>query len=247
LRKSINIPVHIITYALTNRVTNHLKLFVYLKVNCKGFICYNKNTLRLWAKEIGLSDKTVSNCINWLFKNRWISCNSKREAIHVVSFKKILQKVKRFTLRSVAYFEPRSILDYKYFKAFCCAAAVGCAIRKQKYINSKRSASSKGIAITNRLERKFGFSALANSYLAKYLNVSVSTAFRYKKEACNAGFIEIRKNEKYLRTNGEKISASLINLFKTYNVENGLKTKNGFIIEVLSDSVKSNILIKRKK
>src|SRR5690606_14859693 len=67
----------------------------------------------------------------------------------------------------------------------------------------RQSVINKGVATTN-CKRINGFYPMPNGYLAKCLRVSLATAFRFKKEAEEAGFIETKAGFSYLLSEEDK-------------------------------------------
>lgn len=203
MRGYTNIPVSLCEFALVNRKINQLKLYIHLKLNSDGFVVYNEKSYKEWSKEIGISSKTIKTSLDWLIKNKWITVNGKRNALHIISYKKLGQKL-GLNFKSGILFEPTSLADYEYFKAFCCATVICYYLNKKRYFDRHRqSVIRKGVATTN-YTRKSGFYSMPNGYLAKCLGVSLATAFRFKKEAEDAGFIETKAGFSYLLSDEDR-------------------------------------------
>src|SRR5690606_15276237 len=175
--------------------------YIHLKLNSDGFVVYNEKGYKEWSKEIGISYKTVKSSLYWVIKNKWITVNGKRNALHIISYKKLEQKL-RLNFKSGILFEPTSLADYEYFKAFCCATVICYYLNKKRYFD-RQSVINKGVATTN-CKRINGFYPMPNGYLAKCLRVSLATAFRFKKEAEEAGFIETKAGFSYLLSEEDK-------------------------------------------
>ena len=86
------IPIGVIERAIVGRKLNHLKIYIYLKCISSGHLHINLESKKVWAKEIGITTKTLENCLQWLLKNRWLSLNSKRSSLRVVSYKQLKRK-----------------------------------------------------------------------------------------------------------------------------------------------------------
>jgi hypothetical protein len=146
-------------------------------------------------------------------------------------------------------------------KAFLIGAIIEDLIRKQKkklkYSNNNNN-SKRMILRAERLkgrsfqpEDKFAsFFPMANIALSKILNISIQTAFEYKKLAQKHGFIEIKKNNNpidispnelwlYKKSVGEKEAARI----------RKIKTGKGryIVYRQECDTVKSNVIFAYSK
>ena len=88
-----NIPATLCEYALVNRKINQLKLYIYLKVNCSGEISYNYKSYSKWSKELEISSKTTKSSLAWLIENKWVTVNSKKETLKIISYRKLSKKL----------------------------------------------------------------------------------------------------------------------------------------------------------
>ena len=88
------IPIGLIQYALVRRKLNHLKIYTFLKCISSGHLSVKANSYKIWAQEIGISEKTLKTCLDWMLKNRWLSFNSKTQSLRVVSYKQLKRKYK---------------------------------------------------------------------------------------------------------------------------------------------------------
>lgn len=241
-----NIPATLCQYALVNKKINELKLFIYLKINSDGEIFYNRYSHSKWARELDISSKTVKSSLSWLIKSKWITVNGIKGTLKIISYKKLSKKL-NLKFKSGYLFEP---LNYKYFRAMCCGVVITYYMGKKRYFN-RQSGNIKGFATLKNCKRNNGFSPMPNNYLAKCLNVSLATAYRYKREAETGGFIETRPNFNYIEDeDGKRISSEYYDLFIIVNEFNELpniirKTKRS-LKKVEPDLIHSNILLKRK-
>lgn len=248
MRGYTNIPVSLCEFALVNRKVNHLKLYIHLKLNSDGFVVYDEKSHKEWSKEIGISSKTIKTSLDWLIKNKWITVNGKRNALHIISYKKLGQKL-GLNFKSGILFESNRQIDYGYFKAFCCAAVICYYLNKKRYFN-RQSVIIKGIANTN-CKRTSGFYPMANGYLAKCLRVSLSTAFRIKNEAEEAGFIETISGFSYLTNNtGVRITKEHFEAARYVSAMEGLPNRlrkgKRYIKQVESDLIHCILKIKKR-
>lgn len=247
MRTYTNIPVSLMEFALVNRKVNQLKLYIYLKLNSDGYVVYNNQSFNEWAKQLGISSKTIKTTFNWLIENKWISINSKRSSLNIISYSKLLRKI-YLNYKSGILFEPSDIKDYKEFKSFINGALIAYYLCKKRYFD-RQSAIKKGVANTNCKKVK-GFYPMANAYLAKCLGVSISTAFRIKNEAEKAGFVETVSGFSYMLTKtGEKIGKEhfegYLIMIKKEGLNVPLRKGKRYLMQVESDLVKC--ILKTKK
>jgi len=250
MRGYTNIPVSLCEFALVNRKINQLKLYIHLKLNSDGFVVYDEKSYKEWSKEIGISSKTIKTSLDWLIKNKWITVNGKRNALHIISYKKIGQKI-GLNFKSGILFEPTCLADYEYFKAFCCATVICYYLNKKRYFD-RQSVIIKGVATTN-CKRTNGFYPMPNGYLAKCLGVSLATAFRFKKEAEDAGFIETKAGFGYLLDEKDEKDSDIekkskYKIKKVKNKEKIFKTEDYEIIkQILVDVYKEPNRLRKGK
>ena len=250
MRGYTNIPVSLCKFALVNRKINQLKLYIHLKLNSDGFVVYDEKSYKEWSKEIGISSKTIKTSLDWLIKNKWITVNGKRNALHIISYKKIGQKI-GLNFKSGILFEPTCLADYEYFKAFCCATVICYYLNKKRYFD-RQSVIIKGVATTN-CKRTNGFYPIPNGYLAKCLGVSLATAFRFKKEAEDAGFIETKAGFGYLLDEKDEKDSDIekkskYKIKKVKNKEKIFKTEDYEIIkQILVDVYKEPNRLRKGK
>lgn len=240
-----NIPALLCEYALINRKVNQLKLFIYLKINCSGEIEYNESSYSTWAKEICVNSKTVKTSLKWLIKNKWVTVNSKKKTLRIISYKNLSKKL-NIDFNTGYLFEPES---YKYFKAMCCGIVITFYLNRKRYFN-RRSGNIKGFAMSKNRKKNNKFYPMPNGYLAECLGLSIATAYRYKDEAEKQGFIKTKSNLSFIENNiGERITADNYFALILENQKNSSgKIRKGvkYLKEVEPDLIHSNITLKKK-
>lgn len=246
MRTTTNIPVSLCEYALVNRKVNQLKLFMYLKLHCDGYI---EEDINKWSKQIGIQVKTVKSSLKWLIKNRWITVNSKRNVLHVISYERLTSKLK-MKVNTGILIDLKTEVDYQNFRALCCAVIITYYVRRKRYFD-RRSERIYGGSKKNRSGVK-GFYPMPNGYLAKCLHLSTSTAFRIKQEAEKARFIETKKDYVFLETfDGARVSKDKFDLIRKVELKEGHpdKVRKGqkYIKYVSSDLISSIFQCKKKR
>lgn len=235
-----NIPVQLCEYALVNRKTNQLKLYIYLKINSDGEIYYYERSFNEWAEKLHINYKTIKNSLEWLIKNKWITVNSKKHTLKIISYQRLGRRL-HFDSKSGYLFESN---DYKDFKALCCGVVITHYLNRKRYFN-RRSVNLKGFAMIK--NRKKGFYPMANKYISTSIGVSLSTAYRYKNEAEKAHYIKTISDSNYMEdSNGNKIASDNYLIFKKNGEENKIRQGKNYLKEISSDLIHSNIKLKRK-
>ncbi|MFC4687848.1 hypothetical protein ACFO4P_12965 [Epilithonimonas pallida] len=241
-----NIPASLCEYALVNQKINQLKLYIYLKINCSGEISYDVSSYGKWAKELSVSSRTIKNSLVWLIKNKWITVDSIQNTLRIISYKNLAIKLD-LKFKTGFLFEPE---NYKYFKAMCCGVVITFYMGRKRYFN-RQSGNIKGFAISKNCKKNDGFTPMPNNYLAKSLNVSTATAYRYKEQAENGGFIETKSNLNFvMNSKGEKITSDNYFAFILNHKEEGkpntIRNHKKHLQEVDADLIHSFITLKKK-
>jgi hypothetical protein len=197
---------------------------------------------------LGVSVKTIESSLKWLTSQKWVTVNSRREALHIISYSKLSLKLD-LSFRTGVLFEPRTQKDYEYFKSFCCGVVISYYLGKKRYFD-RQSVIKKGVAIKN-CSRKNGYYPMANAYLGKCLGVSLSTAFRIKQQAEKDGFIDVVSSFSYLEDiSGNKIESIHYEALRYVSYKEGqpnrLRKTRQYLKVVESDLVSSHLRVKKK-
>lgn len=187
----MNIPITLIAYALSHKVVNQLRLYLYLKSVSSGHFKVDKRSVHEACKYLAYySDKTFFKNLNWLISKKWITFNSISKNCRVISFSRLCHKLNCKTKTGVI-FETK---DFKHFRPFLYAAVITWSIRyKSRCLSGwqkRQPASNKGD--TSKSMSAISFKSrnqLPNRYLAKILQLDHSTISRYKKASSSAGYI----------------------------------------------------------
>jgi hypothetical protein len=241
-----SIPVELCKYALINRKTNHLMLFVYLKHISSGHLRFDTSLYKVWATDLNISERTVRNCITWLIKNKWITVNNKRKSLRIIQYSQLCRKLDLSRKLSCIY-EPE---DFSKFINFCCAVVITYYLNSKYWMDRKRRSVFKmGNTSTNRNSYSYSFKTMPIRYLAKCLDVSNATANNYKKMAIEANFLTIKSQVNIITDdNGVKLSKELITVFKheEKSITGRLRLGKKYLKFVEADLIKSDIILKRK-
>lgn len=241
------IPVGLCEYALKNRKVNHLKLYVYLKHISDGHIPHDPSLYECWATDIECSKRWIYEGLDWLIKNKWITVNSKRKSLRIISYQQLCKRL-CIIAEIAAVYEPE---EFTYLTNFCAAVVISYNCKRKAWLDKKRRPVSKmGDASTSRNFCSKGYYTLPIRYLSKCLGVSDATANNYKQKAVKAGLIEVKK-QVVIQTDveGNKLSKDKILVYKEVDASNSGRLRIGskYLKMVEADQIKPYILLKRKR
>jgi hypothetical protein len=232
--KPMNIPIELLAFALSNRKVNPLRLFIYLKDQGSGYVSWNAEFKEKILSDLDLkSPKTIEANLTWLLRNGWVSINTKRASVRVVSYL-VLAKKLHFQCATGAVCELENLNNFRPF----IYAAVVTYYLQYKFRIARQSARKKGRTTTNCHYRD-----LPANYLAKVLNLGKSTIVRYRQKAWDAGFIKMKHRYKPLLIPIEELKFCRI-----YGDEEAwqLVIHNNQVKIQLSNAITSYILLRTK-
>lgn len=240
--KTTLIPIEMCQKALINKTVRELQVYIWLKINSSGKI---KLTQEVWRKimtDLNIkSVKMVKMYIQQLIDKQWITL-SKRSGYYFIKGFDRIRKLEGYTRRTGAEF---NIKDIKNFKGFLVGAVISQMISVQKkrewlLVTERIKGRSLTVVSNPRL-----FYPVANNAFAKILEVSKSTAYKWKKLAKDQGYIKIRRKYEKL----DFLDAGNINEFQKYcEIPAGkICKRKGRYYERLPDTVYSKIVLKSRK
>ena len=179
----MNIPIELLVYALSNRKVNPLRLFLYLKSQGSGYVHWTPDRKEKILSALNIkSPKTINANLKWLLKKGWVSINSKRASVRVVSYL-VLAKKLNFKCATGVICENQ---NFNNFRPFIYAAVITYYLNS-KYCIARQSAYKKGGANSN-----CRYPNLPAKYLAEIMALGKSTITRYRQEAWDAGYIKMK-------------------------------------------------------
>jgi hypothetical protein len=185
----MNIPIELLVFALSKRKVSQLRLYLYLKSQCSGYLSWTPDLVEKIQADLGIKEpRTIDRNLQWLLKNKWIITNTKRGSIRIVSYL-VLSKKLQFRSATGAIFDT---IDFHNFRPFIYAAVVTYYLQYKHRI-AKQSERKKGRSITN-----CSFRDMPAEYLASVLKLGKSTIIRYRQKAWDAGFIKMKHRYKPL-------------------------------------------------
>lgn len=185
----MNIPITLITYSLTNKVVNQLRLYLYLKCVCSGQFKIRDGSVNEACKFLNLkTEKTFHKNLLWLIQNKWVAYNSNTRVIRVSSFARLCHRLDIMTKSGVVFEKD----DFQSFRPFLYAAVYAWSIRHKNWLERqpvrKKGRTNSSMSKANIRQR----GSMPNKYLAKILMLDHSTISRYKKAATTAGYLFFR-------------------------------------------------------
>ena len=241
---SFNLPIALITFTLKHKVINQLQLYMALKIIYPdGQFIFNRYSRKKVSQYIGYkTPKTFDNNMKWLIKNKWLTFR-KGHCI-IKSFKKLHTKY-HFHIQKGVVFIPQ--WDMPKFRAFLYGAVIKYYMEK-KSKQERRSGVKKGCSYMKRNPVSVSFPSfhtLPNTYLAKILGISKSSASNYRRIANEAGYIDAKHDysfypslDNFPRKAKKYIDNSDINRIRFIN--------NKFCLQN-PDKISSDMIIKQKR
>ena len=230
----MNLPITLIAYALSEKVVNQLKIYLYLKEKCSGHFLLNEQNIKHACEFLVLkSEKTFHKNLNWLIRNKWVAFNSKTNSCRIISFARLCHKLAIKTKTGV-HFE---IDDFKSFRPFLYAAIFAWTIRRKDW-HERQPVRKKGRTNKSMSKPKC---QMPNRYLAKILSLDHSTISRYKLAASTAGYISVQH-----RFEDTELPEMMLYSFQKYQPEDAhlLVIHQGTVQRQQPDEIKHSIHLK---
>lgn len=245
--KHMNIPVAFCRYLLKEKMTRLGSVYCYLLYNTSGnFLLERLDRIKL-QNELGIKKwETVNRHLKKLIKLGWVY--PQRQAFYLRGLASITNELEPNTILGALYDPP----VFKDFKAFLVGACVTHILR-----SNKRRAHASGLKMrksTGKLVSPFKLSngqkipvytdAIANQYLATYLELSQTSGFNLKALAADSKYIKIRNSTYRL-----KVHLHQLQYFKEDNpsVAEKLFVQSGRVYLQLPQRVQSNVYLRRVK
>ena len=127
------IPVQLCEYVLLKGKVNHFALYLYLKHNSNGYIDFDSSQYKYWAVDLNKSERWVRDAVKWLIKNKWITVNSKRNVLNLISYKKLCRKLRIHTTSGAIYEQE----DFSDLRGFLCDVVIIYNLRKKRWMERK--------------------------------------------------------------------------------------------------------------
>lgn len=226
--------------ALYNNKVRALQIFVWLKMRCSGKIKITREVLVDMAKDIDVKSlKTIKSNIDYLLEKKWIT-RSKRSGYYFIKGFEGIRKMEGMSKRTGAEFDIR---DIRNFKGYLIGSVISNLIgiqRRRLWVTERQKGGSITVA-----HKPPTFFPVANIVIAKIFNISLSTAYEWKKLAQKQRFIRIRKNFRALKINPDFLPA-----LRKYGEELFARKARYWRVKIreqLPDTVSSNQTLRNRK
>jgi hypothetical protein len=229
------IPIEVCLFVLKYRIVNPFRSYLILKYHYSGKAPLNKKQL---SNVTGISVKTLDKHLLELRKINWIGFNPNSNILFIRGLDNI-RKMHQFKSSFSIVCREQHL---KLLRPFLYAAVLSYIIRNKKRKAWKQCASKNGNA-NQHCSTPFSY-PIANSYMAKLINCSISEAVKLKSKAEAAGYIETKENI-------QATNVSILN-YESYkrptNPDNERIRRFGSKIGIQQpDLIKSNMNFSRRK
>lgn len=204
----INVPLAFCEFAIRNKLLSSFRLYIYLKTTCNGQILIDAKTKQTIAKDLHVTVKTITNQLKKLHERNWVGYNPKSGYYFIRGFNKV-RDIEQFQGRRGVWIDThKDFQTISRFRAFVMGAIIGqlsnvSKQRAKKTFEERRPEHIKGSS-NHRLRPHLPlYYPVACHALASIYGISISTASRYKHEADEHGFIDLKKNFRRLALNGD--------------------------------------------
>lgn len=230
MQNQILIPVELCKFALSQRKTREIALWLYLKSVTSGHFLLNADLMGTICNALKYrTKKTAIKHLQWLIRLGWITVNGKTGSHRIISMNQLSRKYHHVS-RSCGVFD---VDEFDKIQGFFAATIITYLKRRKGQSAQRRHGARKYCP--------YPFISLTR--LAKSLGVPRSTAVRHKNKAISDGFIHAkhqfdrillpRKNYNFFKQLGGDETRNLV-------------LRNNVIYEQKPDLITSFILLRRR-
>ena len=166
-------------------------------MSCSGKRRISKPFVKKACQHLNIHRSTFYRLLRWLKEHGWVTKSNRSQLYFILGHEELL-KQKNLKGNTTARFYMEW---FESFKAFCSGLVVGYLVKHQEKAERKKGRSNKLYPV-------------ATKAISKILDIPQSTAFRYKKQATNKGFIS--KTRQYYNTG---IHIKYLDHFRSINDE----------------------------
>ncbi len=183
----LSIPADLAVLVCRQKCFREVQIFLWMKCRFSDRCILSESVLKEAGQELKINQKTIRRSIKALLSRNWIGYNGLTKTIYPRSFETI-RRLEEIQSRKAFHFH---IKERVYTKAFLIATAISIYLNRKEYFLRRRSRINRGRHLG---VRQFKQSiptpvAICNKELAKYLNISISTASAWKSLAVKSGFM----------------------------------------------------------
>lgn len=204
LRYSFNIPISLCLFVAKEKgMIAPFRLYMYLKACCSGQLRLSPNKRREVAKALQISPRSIETHLNALRKRNWVGYNPRSGYSFIRGFHKVMQLEGLGGRRAVGFITEEDLLPSKQkFHDFVYGSIIGYFAQTQIWKERSRVKSEylKGCS-NHHLSRNSlpnFVPEVACNALVELLGVSKGSAHKFKKQAHQSGYIQLRGNLEFL-------------------------------------------------
>jgi hypothetical protein len=180
---------------------NAFRVYLYLNARSEGCVFLGKEELEQIAADLVLSTRTVKRKLQDLQEWNWLGYDKSRDRYYVRGFRAVAKREGEKSRQGFILDLDEYLADAEKFKAFIAAAWINNLGRYkvyQEYVKHRGGAEEwlKGRSVPKAQPRMLYWWHITATYIAKILDVSVSTAHGYRAAAEKYGFIEVKRHRK---------------------------------------------------
>jgi hypothetical protein len=197
---SLVLPVELCQYAVTNRLSTELCIYLHMKMQSDGHIALIKPYRESLMNRTGIRDvRTLNRKLKRLESLNWIG-HKKDTALYFIRSLDTLQKMGFFSVRRSVVLNPENL---KNPRAYFAAAVMGSLIKQQQVMRRKLEGCVRVRPFQSRASLpNVDYTCIGLNALAKILNCSKATAIRIKEECKQEGFIFVKHRFRPISNNG---------------------------------------------
>lgn len=184
---------------------------------------------------MSLSTRSIEINIKKLIDLNWIGYKKKDKKAYIRSFNTLMVNCEKKSYMAAEF----HFKDLQSIRAFLTAAVIGKLVQHQK----RKLIGENGteVRIKGRTIQSAFSPIVSNLALSKILDISISTAFLWKKDAQRCGYINIKKGLDFLGIRKEEIGH-----YRKYCSNRVRVIKNRTYLQN-SDMVWSNLFLKKRR
>lgn len=201
----MTVPLFMVQDVLSStKKINIFRIYLYLNARSNGCITLPQTLICKISKDLNIDPKTVKRSLNTLHERNWVRHDKNTGRYYIRGPRNIRKRTKEKSRQGFKINIKTDLNDKIRFKALLCGAFINNLGRYkvyQTYVKKHRGRDKewlKGCSVPTSRPRMFWWWPVAANYIAKILDISISTAHEYRKIAEQYGFIEVRRYRREL-------------------------------------------------
>jgi hypothetical protein len=202
----INLPLSFCEFAIRNNFFAPLRLYIYLKVTCRGQLFLGAKAKAEIAQSLNVEPRTVSNLLKKLQNRNWIGHNPASGYFFIRGFEKVRNIENMRGLRGILVDTNKDIQEQERFKALVVGGVIGHMANVGRYKRGREKQESEHIKVRSNHNSRNTVPShfpVACTAIGAMLGIAPSTASIYKALAAKYGFIQVEKKWQRLQLAGD--------------------------------------------